>query len=299
MTIDPYVDSITLENGDIRLVVAPRFGASVVSFDRVGADQAVEIFRRTPDNIESALECAMPVMLPWVNRISRGGLVVGGKLHPLEPNIPGEPFPNHGNGFQSEWSVLEQSLTSITLGLNSDGPGPYVYDAEYDFALDGLALLARIELVNRSAQALPFGIGLHPWLPRTPGTTLEAFASDVWLEDERYIPTQSVPLDDAPEFDFRAANSLPGSWINNSFVGWNGIAEIFWPDRQFRLSVSSPDTACYHVYSPDRHARFFCFETETHIPDAARLLQAGTVGAPDWLQPGEALVHEAQFKVTS
>jgi len=299
MNINPYLDCVTLENGDLTLVVAPRLGASVVAFDRLGAGHTVEIFRRTPESIESAVECAMFVMLPWVNRTSGGGIVLDGELHPIVPNIPGEPFPNHGNGFQSEWQVLDQSLTSVTLGLSSDGPGPYAYDARYQLAIDGTVFTGRIELVNRAAKALPFGTGFHPWLPRTPGTTLEAFATEVWLEDERYIPTQKVPVEALHDFDFRKAARLPEGWINNSFVGWNGVAEIVWPERQLRLAVRSADVACYHVYSPDQHALFFCFETETHIPDAAQLLRPGDAGAPKWLEPGEVVVHEAQFTVTS
>lgn len=298
-TINPYLDTVTLKNGDLELVIAPRLGASIGAFDSVGAGQRVEIFRRTADTVQSALECAMPIMLPWVNRISGGGIIVAGELEAIEPNLPGEPFPIHGNGFLSEWQVLDQSHLSITLGLNSTGPGPYVYDVRYELSLDGPILTARVELVNSTAKTLPFGIGFHPWLPRTPGTTLEAFATDLWLEDERYIPTRSVSVEDLPYFDFRTPNTLPSGWINNSFVGWDGVAKIVWPERQLRLTVSAADSACYHVYSPGSDAPFFCFETETHIPDAARLLPAGVLGAAEWLKAGEVFVHETKFKVTS
>ena len=114
----------------------------------------------------------------------------------------------------------------------------------------------------------------------------------------RFIPTRSVAIDQVPDFDFRKANTLPRRWINNSFVGWNGLAEIVWPERQLRLSVNTPDTSCYHVYSPDDRAGFFCFETETHIPDAATLIQAEQQGAPDWIPPGGVLTHEARFMET-
>lgn len=241
----------------------------------------------------------MPAMLPWVNRISAGGIVVGGRLQPIAPNVSGEPFPIHGNAFQSEWQISDRSHLSVGLEISSNGPGPYAYDARYDLALDGPALNARVELVNRAAEALPFGVGLHPWLPRTPRTTLEAFATHIWLEDERYIPTRSVLVEELQGFDFRKANTLPVGWINNSFIGWNGLAEIIWPERHLRLSIHSQHTACYHVYSPNDEACFFCFETQTHVPDGARLLQVGDVGAPDWLQPGQVLLHEARFDVTS
>lgn len=295
-SIRPYDQCLTIANDRLRLTIAPDLGASVLSFDAIGSSP-IPIFRKTPESIETVFDCAMSVMLPWVNRISGGGIRVGDVLHPIEPNLPDEPFPNHGNGFQSAWTVLAHSPTSVSLVLHSVGPGPYVYSARYDLSLTGAALIARLEVKNRAKLRLPFGAGFHPWLPRTAEVALKATADRVWLEDARHIPTVSVPLEEVPDFDFRSARRLPERWINNSFVGWYGTADIVWPEQALRLRISSPGTRCYHVYSPSRDAPFFCFETETHIPDAANLVADNEPGAPTWLQPGELLIHETRFEV--
>ena len=296
-TIRPYDQCQTLANDPVRLVVAPELGASILAFDFVADGASIPIFRRTPDVIDSVFDCAMPIMLPWINCISGGGFHADGVFHPIAPNLPGEPFPNHGNGFQSLWRIVSQSSTTISLALNSEGPGPYAYDATYDLSLDGASCTARIEVTNQSAFRLPFGAGFHPWLPRTADVSVKAIADQVWLEDERYIPTKPVALDVVPDFDFRSGNRLPDRWINNSFVAWDGCAEITWPKHALGLKVSAPGTRCYHVYSPGRAAAFFCFETETHIPDAANLLPENAMGAPSWLRPGQALTHEARFEI--
>lgn len=295
--IRPYDQCLTIANDAVRLSVAPDLGAAVLAFDFIGEGTSVPVFRRTPDVIDSAFECAMTIMLPWVNRISIGGIWTAGNFHPIEPNLPGEPFPNHGNGFQSAWAIPAQSETSISLALYSNGPGPYCYHASYDLSLDGTTLVARLEIKNCSRLRLPFGAGFHPWFERRPSVGLKAAAGKVWLEDERYIPTEAVSVDSVPDFDFRSRNHLPDRWINNSFTGWDGEAEITWPERALRLKVSSPATQCYHIYSPAGDAPFFCFETETHIPDAANLLPANAAGAPAWLSQGEMLIHEARFEV--
>lgn len=296
-SIDPWVDSITIGNDALQLTVAPDIGASILAFNYVGEGRPVHIFRETSPRIDSVFDCSMQVMLPWVNRVSGGGFVSDGVFHALELNVPGEPFPIHGNGFQSAWDTVATSETSVSLALRSDGPTPYAYNARYLLELVDAVLTARLEVTNKTPLPLPFGAGFHPWFPRTPQATLMAQADHVWLEDERYIPTRPVPVGEIPDFDFRSANRLPRRWINNSYVGWNGVAEILWPEHELRLEMSSPATVCYHVYSPSDQSPFFCFETETHIPDGVNLVSEGEIGAPTRLGRGDTLVHQAQFMV--
>lgn len=295
--IHPYDHGLTITNEALRVTVAPDLGASVLEFESIAGDASVPILRRTPNVIEGAFDCSMQVMLPWVNRISGGGIRADGQFHPLEPNLPNEAFPNHGNGFQSAWTVAAHAKTSISMALHSIGPGPYVYYASYDLRLDDASLVARLEIRNRSKLRLPYGAGFHPWFERHAGISLQAAADRVWLEDPRYIPTEPVSIDAVPDFDFRSGNALPRRWINNSFTGWDGIADIDWPEQGIRLRIRSPGTGCYHVYSPGPEASFFCFETETHIPDAANLVPETATGAPAWLRQSEVLVHETRFEV--
>jgi aldose 1-epimerase len=236
------------------------------------------------------------LLVPWSNRISQGGFAFEGRFHGLEPNVPGEAFPIHGNGFSSPWRVIEETSASAKLQLSSEGPGPFRYRAGVSYGLSGGALTVNLAVTNEAAQPLPYGLGLHPWLPRTPATTLRAPARHVWLEDERHLPTTRLPLASRPEWDFARHHRLPLDWINNGFTGWCGSATIAWPERHLALDieVSSP-TSIYLLYSPGAAADFFCFEPVSHVVDAHNLEGAPDASGLVILAPGDTLSMRARF----
>jgi len=93
--------------------------------------------RPTPTRVASVFDCAMNLLLPWSNRISGAGFLVGDRFFALAPNLQGEPFPIHGNAFQSVWRLARHSGTELALTLASDGPGPYRYAATCAYSLSG------------------------------------------------------------------------------------------------------------------------------------------------------------------
>ena len=199
-------------------------------------------------------------------------MALEGEFHALQPNLPGASCPIHGNGFSSEWMVQTVSATSATLSLSSAGPGPYVYDAAVTYSLNGHgALSMTLAVVNRGPR-LPFGLGFHPWLRRTNDVLLQALASSIDLDDERHLPSGSVPVAKRPDWDFSHLAPLPVGWINNAFTGWNGRARILWPARRLALNIEvDPVFSTCILYSPSVEADFFCFEPVSHRVDAHNL----------------------------
>jgi galactose mutarotase-like enzyme len=123
--------------------------------------------------------------------MSGGGFNFGGKFHPPAPNIVGEPFPIHGNGFSNAWTVESQTASAVDLFLGSCGPGRYSAHAAY--GLLGGALTMRACAINRSDEPLPFGLGFHPRIVWTPDTRLKAVAETVLLESPDDLPTGAEP----------------------------------------------------------------------------------------------------------
>ena len=272
-------DALVLSDGLAEAIVRPDLGGGLAAYDLLRDGARLPLLRRAPADTADPFALACNVLVPWSNRISGGGFSFAGRFHPLAPNLPGETFPIHGNGFQCPWRVTAASAQAVTLALDSDGPGPFRYDAVLCYALAGGALSMRLTVTHRGAGALPYGLGLHPWLPRTPGTTLHATAARVWLEDARHLPAGHLPVGARPGWDFSASRPLPPAWINNGFDGWNGRARVDWPDCGVRLAIAarggSGDTLApitrYLVYSPAADAPFFCFEPVLHLVDAHNL----------------------------
>lgn len=290
---------VTISDGQGSAVVVPRLGAGLARYDRVEPDGTRHaLFRTAPDGATHPFDLACNLLLPWSGRISGGGFAFGGAFHPLAPNLPGEPLPIHGNGFDAAWSVLEAHPASVRLGLVSQGPGPYDYAAEVAYALEGGALTLSLAVTHRGPAPLPYGLGLHPWFPRTPGTLLHAPATRVTLEDSRHLPAGQLPVSARRDWDFNAPRRLPGAWINNDFSPWPGRATILWPDRGLALDIdatASPQLSTYILYSPASDADFFCFEPVTHPVDAHNRLGGQAANGLAVLEPGARLAVTCRF----
>ncbi len=288
---------IKIENGRLRLGIAPELGAAIAYCDYLRGAQTLPLMRPTARRgTTQPFDLASIVLVPWSNRISGGGFTFEGHRHSLEPNRKGDAFPIHGNGFQSAWDVGDQSSASLTLDLVSDGPGPFAYKAEITYVLDDDALTMTLDVTNRADITLPYGIGFHPWFPRTEGTLLRAPAGEVWLENEEHLPTEKIPVSSVPDWDFRTAKALPQGRINNAFVGWNRQVLIEWPETGLALTLEASQTLpIYILYSPGEESEFFCVEPVSHIVDAHNRPGGPVANGLIPLAPGESASCSCRF----
>ena len=256
----------------LRLVVRSEIGGSIARFDWIDGAEAMPLFRPWDGRSGDPNDHGCYPLVPWSNRISGGGIEAGGRFWPLRPNRPGEPYPIHGDGWQRPWRVERHTAAEISMALESSDQSPFDYRAELAYALADNALTMRLAVQHRGAVAAPYGLGFHPWLPRTADTLLELSAADVWLEQADHLPAGKVPIAERPDWDFARARPLPAGWINNGFAGWSGSARVRWPGHGLQLTVTATaelDTCI--VYSPDRDAPYFCLEPVSHPVDAFHL----------------------------
>ncbi|MER9136664.1 aldose 1-epimerase [Mesorhizobium sp. M0047] len=291
------IETIEIRSGDLSAEIVPSLGAGLARFDH----GRVPLFRPWPEHGSSnPFDLACNLLLPWSNRISSGGFTFDANFHELLPNLAGEPFPIHGNGFSKAWDVDSLTPDHARLSLTSGGPGPYRYRAEVSYALTGQALELLLQIVNRATVRLPFGLGVHPWLPRTSRTTLHAPASQVCLERPDHLPDGFVDVKTRPDWDFGTPTALPVGWINNAFAGWDGVASICWPEQNCGLRIeASPPLNFYQVYSPSQASDFFCFEPISHVVDAHNRGSIDKWNGLTVLGPGESLVAGCSFRVSS
>jgi aldose 1-epimerase len=289
---------LTLCDGVAEATVVPEIGAALASYDLVDQAGRTALFRSCPDPSRAGpFDLACNLLVPWSNRVSGGGFWFGGRFHSLEPNIPGEPYPTHGNGFSSAWTVEQQEPASAALSFESKGPGSFRYEASVRYAMARGDLTMRLSVRNLGAGPLPFGLGFHPWIVRRPRTFLQAKAAHVVLETNDHLPAGQTPTASCPEWDFATAHALPGGWINNAFRGWDGRASILWPDQKLALDiVADPLLSTYILYSPSGNADFFCFEPVTHPVDAHNLPEGSRANGLVILAPGQPMSAACLFR---
>jgi aldose 1-epimerase len=227
----------------------------------------------------------MNLLLPFSNRIS-GSFHFEGREHRLEPNLDGEPFPIHGDAFQRSWEVADRDGEGVRLRLPDGSFGPFSYEAEVAYCLSPTALATTLAVTSLSREPLPFGLGFHPWFPRSSGTRLRFRAAGCWPQDDRHLPATSGPAPIPPDWDFGVPAPPPEGWINTAFSGWDGEAELWHDVSAVSLRITAPDLRTLIVYSPSAAAPFLCLEPVSHPVDAHNLPgQPGLVR----LEPGASL----------
>ncbi|MBW0371229.1 aldose 1-epimerase [Ensifer adhaerens] len=267
------VEWIDVENSKARLQLIPALGGGIGRLDvRHPSAEWIPVLRPWNGRVEDGpFELGCNVLVPFSNRISRGGFEHGGAFHPIPPNLAGQPLPIHGDGFQRCWRLLARN--GETVELECDGAiGPFRYRARQVFTLWPEKLDIKLTVHNMSGQPLPFGIGFHPWFPRNVGTRLQFSAAEVWLEDREHLPTGRRKLCEVPDWNFGDGRALPDQWINNAFGGWAGEAVIMQGDGAASVRISASDNLGYALlYTPNADADFFCFEPVSHPVDAHNL----------------------------
>ncbi|WP_292237581.1 aldose 1-epimerase [Mesorhizobium sp.] len=263
-----------LQDSRTRVGIVPELGGGIAFMEALlPGRRDVPVLRRwTHSKSDGPFALACNVLVPFSNRISGGGFTFRGAFHAIAPNLAGEGFPIHGDGFQRAWAIEMTSGEAASLTLGNGQIGPFRYGARQLFHLEDGALHVEVVVTNETSGPLPFGAGFHPWFPRFAGTTLRFRASDVWLEDTRHLPTELVDVAARPQWDFSAARPLPKAWINNAFTGWLGAATISQPGLHIAIDIeASPNLDVAVVYSPGPDADFFCFEPVSHAVDAYNL----------------------------
>jgi aldose 1-epimerase len=296
--LNDSISPIKLADCYLRAELLPAYGGAIASLMlKTPEGEWVPVLNTDPHPSRTgvfALGCN--VLAPFSNRISGGGFWQDGAFHALAPNIDGEPYPNHGNAFSSEWVVVQTTETEAVFSLVSDGPGPFRYEAQLTYRLAEGELVAELVLTNRGDVALPFGGGFHPWFKRTDETRVQFRADGVWSETSDHLPDQYLLLDLLPERDHRAGQHLSDAFTNVAYAGWDGIAELTWPELGMGLTMTANSPlSVLMLYTPDNQSGFFSLEPVSHTVDAHNRMGEGVV-RPAILGSGESLTMTMRLK---
>lgn len=258
---------IELQDNLTRLTLAPAVGGSLVNWTVRATGQPL---LRPSD--EAALNTGLPGKLacyplaPWSNRVAQGGFDNPGGWLALTPNSPLDPLPIHGSAWQQAWEVVSQSAAEVVLAVVCETP--FAYRAEQRFRLSGGELSIELRVTHLAEKAAWHGLGLHPYLPRHPGTRLQVKAAQVWMSDASKLPTglAAVPA----EWDFTQLKGLPQGLVDNGFCQWDGHCRIEQPELGYALECQASGADYFLLFCPPGLG-FFCIEPVSHPVNAHHL----------------------------
>ena len=224
--------------GALRLTLNPSIGGSISAFEWVEDDRARPILRKCNRSSENVLDASSFPLVPYVNRIRGGAFTFRGRAVHLKPNMPGDPSPLHGQGWLNPWVVNESGPQYAVLSYrHAAGEWPWDYEARQEFALDEGGLSIGLECRNIGSEAMPCGLGFHPYFPCGPETRLDTRVTHAWTIDARVLPVERVQASGRYDLEDR---KVCRQGLDNGFAGWGGEARMTDPAWPYALRLSSP-----------------------------------------------------------
>lgn len=275
------VSILSLRCCDLHLTLAPEIGGSIAAFFQMRDGQRRDILRpahAAAFNKNDAREMASFPLLPFCNRIRDSTFSFDGQVIHLHPNLPPSAHAIHGIGWQVPWQVIAHTTDTIVLALEYGQPAqrqqfgwPWAFCAEQEFHLNAQGLQVKLRLQNRSTSAMPFGIGHHPYFPKTKETSLQTELSAMWLTDAEVLPTQlqATPLLKQLACGVRVDQHV----MDNNFTGWNRDARIQLDAQHSPIRLQADAGLGFlGIYVPPAE-NYFCVEPVSMCTDAFNLIK--------------------------
>ena len=161
--------------------------------------------------------------------LSAGAVVepAGRRIHVRWPQLQHRPQPG-GRPVSDPWRRLAAAVAgrgaNRHAAVAAAGPArrrAIFLLAKMEYALCGASLEVTLEVTNTGGCALPFGLGLHPLMPRSAGVTLRAPAREVWLSGADRLPATPCRFPKRGVSTSRAR--LPATLGRQRIAGWDGM----------------------------------------------------------------------------
>ncbi len=283
-------EPVTISDGLAELEVTPQ-GGCILAFRWLSAGATVDWLRPTsPEAAPAPTDTACFPLVPYSNRIRDARFSFEGRDYRLARNFGDSPHSIHGHGWKVPWQTTGRSESSLALAYTHDeADWPSAYRAEQHFALRDGALSVEISVANTGARAMPAGLGLHPYFPRSPQCRLSAALEGMWKTDAEVMPTELIKADLSGGLQPEAAA------LDNCFTGFTGEAVIDWPERHASLTLQADGDLTFLVVFTPPGEDFFCVEPVSHSTDAVNLATQRDDTGLKVLQPGERFASTLRF----
>ena len=253
------------DKGTSLVTIDPCGGAAILEYSSVGNGATINWFQPADTARQSCF-----VMVPFCSRIASGTFSFAGQAITLPANLPGEKSAIHGHGFQREWTVDKVTSNTADLSFTHEaGHWPWTYRCEQHLRLDAEKLSITLKLVNLSETAMPYGMGLHPYFPKSKATVVTAEVASHLRLDDRLLPAELEPL--PQNLDLHDGLNLNEQNLDNVFCGWQRAVRVAWPGLQRHLLLESSEGCNNLVIWAPQGESFCCIEPASNLPDGFNL----------------------------
>ena len=151
------LETVTLEDGDARVLIAPTRGGMVTRFT-VGDVAVLFLDEASLVDLTKNVRGGIPVLFPSPGPLAGDHFSRDGRTGSMK---------QHGFARTEAWTVSAQKPNEVTLSLSSNertrAQFPWDFAATIRYALSGTTLTVATTVRNTDASPLPFSLGFHPY----------------------------------------------------------------------------------------------------------------------------------------
>jgi len=281
-------DPVEIQSDRFRVAVTPAKGGSILAMAVKRNGEWIDV---TPDarRPETQMRAASWLMLPYSNRIRDGKFTFEGREYTLA-NAKNHAI--HGDVRNRLWKVVERTPQRLVLEFESatvaDFNWPWPILARVEIEVEGDQLVQRLKLENRGDTTMPAGFGWHPyfrrWLSRD-GEPVELQFRVTRIHPDGSadgLPSSNADgLPDGPslplpaELDFSKSRPLGDLRLDACFGGFDGRAEIGWPESGVRLLMECSPNVTHLVCFAPADRPLVAVEPVANATDGVNLLATG------------------------
>jgi aldose 1-epimerase len=263
---------ITLNAGAVSAVVEPAFGGRITAFRHGGTDVFAPVPADGSRDLAAPASCGCFPLVPWSNRIRDARLTLGDDTLTLPVTEPSAGHAIHGHGLRRAWMAEGDGTRARLHYAHAAGAEgwPWPYRASQVVSVDDDGMTVTLAVANAGEGAMPVGLGLHPYFPRTAGTRLTLPVETSWppTEADKFPVAGGQPV--PPTLDRREPGPVPMG-LDQGFGGWSAPVRIAWPEQGLALTMSGEGPLDHLIVYTPTHRDYFCVEPVTHAIDAANL----------------------------
>lgn len=269
------------QNAQSRLEIVPERGGIVTRWS-LHNQEILYMDAERFANPQMSIRGGIPILFPICGNLPDNLYTIDGKQYTLK---------QHGFARDLPWEVTEQStqdLVSLTLVLNSNNQTYAVYPFDFQLAftyqLKGNTLTIQQRYTNRSAEPMPFSVGLHPYFYTADKTQVEFD-----IPASQYLDQISKETHDfSGDFDFnRDEIDVAFTSIHRQSTSATDTGQ------QVKISLTYDDLYSTLVFWTVKGKDYYCLE-----PWSAPRNALNTGEQLQHLEPGASCEASVQLQVT-
>ncbi len=307
--------AIKAGNDQLEFTVVPDWGSNLISLvEKRKNKELLRVPSSSNEYWEKPVLYGTPILFP-PNRIDQGCFTFEGRNYNFKINE--EEKQNHIHGFvhTKKWDVIKSrtdgTRAEIVTEFNSSKHGdimlqfPHHYILRMNYILEGNVLEKNMEVINRSSETLPLGIGFHTsFLFPEDSSSFALLAEKRWVLDDRCLPTGE--LEEIPYSNkLKQGMSLKGLALDEVFLsspGQDGFYEAKLSNQDSGVDISyKTDENFKHwvVYNMDGEQGFVCPKPYTWVTNAPNIDLPASLTGLQSLKPGERKIFKTKIQVTT